>query len=70
MTMREIAVRVGITERAVQRIIRELEEAGVLIKDKEGRRNRYGVNENLPLRHPVEAHCNVSDLIAAILRKS
>jgi len=65
---RDIAARVGITERAVQRIVRELCEAGYVTKVREGRRNRYTVHLDLPLRHPVEGHCAVSDLFETVRR--
>ena len=58
--MRDVAVRVAITERAVQRIIAELEEAGYLSRMREGLANRYTVNESLSLRHPVEGHCTIA----------
>lgn len=68
--MRDLAERVGITERAVQRIIDDLAESGYLIVEREGRRNRYRVHERLPLRHPVEAHCEVSGLIGFVHGKT
>ena len=61
--MRDVAARVGITERAVQRIVAELEEGGYLTITREGRRNRYAVNTDLPLRHPVDAHRTVGNLV-------
>jgi hypothetical protein len=61
--MRDVAVRVGITERAVQRIVAELEAGGYLAITRMGRRNRYEVNADLPLRHPVESHRTVGHLI-------
>ena len=64
---RDLATRVGITERAVQRIIAELEAAGYLSHDREGRNNHYTVHTDLPLRHPVEQHCGVSTLIEMTL---
>ncbi|MCS7034186.1 MAG: winged helix-turn-helix domain-containing protein [Phycisphaerae bacterium] len=67
MLMREVAARVGITERAVQRIVQELEEAGVLERLKQGRRNSYVIHADVPLRHPVEAHRSVAHLLAAVL---
>ncbi len=67
MRLRDVAQKVGITERAVQKIISELEAGGVLSHDKEGRRNRYTVHEKNALRHPVESHCSVADLLHAIL---
>lgn len=65
--MRDVAERVGITERAVQRIIEDLAASGYLAIERAGRRNRYLVNTQLPLRHPVEAHCAVSGLIDFVL---
>ncbi len=64
--MREVATRVGITERAVQRIVSELEAEGYLVRYREGRRNRYEVVPELPLRHPIERHQRVASLIALI----
>lgn len=68
LPMREIAARVGITERAVQRIISELEIAGVLRRRREGRTNSYEIYSRSPLRHPLEAHCTVGDLIGMVSR--
>lgn len=65
--MREVAARVGITERAVQRIVAELEEAGYLNRMREGRANRYIVHEDLFLRHPVEGHCTIAGLIEMVI---
>ena len=66
MRVREVASRVGISERAVQRIVGELTEAGYVRRTRNGRRNRYTVRGDLPLRHPVEAHRRVGDLVAAV----
>ncbi len=65
---RDLAEQVGITERAVRRIIAELNEAGYLTLDREGRRNRYTVHAEMPMRHQVEGHCLVSDLLDTVLR--
>ncbi|MEW4568638.1 winged helix-turn-helix domain-containing protein [Tautonia sp. JC769] len=65
--LREVADRVGITERAVQRIVGDLEQGGYLSRVREGRRNRYEVHAELPLRHPVEAHREVRVLLDLIL---
>jgi len=70
IVMREIAVRVGITERAVQRIVAELVEAGYLVREKDGRRNRYLIRSYLPLRHPLEAHCGLNALLALLVARS
>lgn len=61
--LREIAVAVGITERAVNRIISELEEAEYISKDKVGRRNQYRIVTDKPLRHPLEAHSTIKILL-------
>jgi DNA-binding transcriptional ArsR family regulator len=66
LTARELAVRIGITERAVQVILADLVDTGYLNKRKEGRRNVYTVNRRGRLRHPLEAHHTVGDLIAAL----
>ena len=65
-TTREIAIQVGITERAVQRIVRKLEAAGVLIIKKEGRRNNYKIDLNQQLRHPLESHKTIGEFICLI----
>ncbi len=65
--IQDVAERVGITYRAVQRILDELEEAGYITrgrKKEDARSNEYRVNMNLPLRHPVERHRSVSALLA------
>ena len=61
--MRDIANQVGITERAVQRIVADLEAAGNIARIRQGRRNCYEVRGDLPLRHPIEKHVRVSALI-------
>mgnify|MGYP001765147452 CR=1 FL=1 len=66
-TVRDVAAKVGITERAVLRIVAELEQAGVLAREREGRRNRYRINTDVPLRHPLEAHCRIGDLLAMVV---
>lgn len=62
--MRELADRVGITERAVQRIVAELEAGGYLTTKRVGRRNRYTIHADRPLRHPLVADQAVKDLLA------
>ncbi|HET6415965.1 MAG TPA: winged helix-turn-helix domain-containing protein [Polyangiales bacterium] len=61
--VREIARSVGITERAVQRILGELEEAGVISRLRQGRRTHYEIDRSQPLRHPVEAAHSVGELL-------
>jgi DeoR/GlpR family transcriptional regulator of sugar metabolism len=64
--VREIAQAVGVTERAVQRILGELEEAAVIVRTRQGRRTHYEVNESVPLRHPIEAQHSVGELVRAV----
>ncbi|MCX6983054.1 MAG: winged helix-turn-helix domain-containing protein [Verrucomicrobia bacterium] len=66
MRVRDLAQKVGITERAVLKILAELEAGGVLEREREGRRNRYRVLHRTRLRHELEAHRTVGDLIAAV----
>ncbi len=66
MVLREVAQKVGITERAVQKIVADLTDGGVLIRERVGRRNRYRINGKLPLRHPIEAHRQVADILKLV----
>jgi hypothetical protein len=62
--LRDVAVTVGITERACQAIVADLEAGGYLAKERVGRRNQYTINPAGPFRHPAEADRSVGDLIA------
>ena len=64
--LRDVALAVGITERMVQRIVAELAEAGYQQIEKEGRRNRYAVAADLRLRHPLEMHHSIGELLDVI----
>lgn len=66
LRLRDVSSVVGITERAVQKIVADLEAGGVLIRKREGRRNRYTIRPDVPLRHPIEAHCHVGDLLRMV----
>ncbi|NNC91827.1 MAG: winged helix-turn-helix domain-containing protein [Acidimicrobiia bacterium] len=66
--LREVAARVGITERATQRIVAELEAEGYLSHVKVGRRNRYKVHTELPLRHPLEDHLGIGALLRVLAK--
>lgn len=61
--VRDISEEVGITQRAVQRIISELTEAGAIQKERVGRRNHYSVNTEVHLRHPLEEDCTIGELL-------
>lgn len=65
--LREVAMRVGITERAVQRIVADLEAGRYIERERSGRRNRYRVHPEMPLRHPIEAHRRIASLISLVV---
>jgi Mn-dependent DtxR family transcriptional regulator len=65
--LRDVAERVGITERAVARLVADLVAEGYVEVQREGRRNRYRVRGSMPLRHPLERHRTVHDLVQLIL---
>jgi hypothetical protein len=62
-TIRQTATRVGISERAAAQIIKDLEEGGYLTRTRIGRRNRYLLHRDLPLRHPLHSHRTVGELL-------
>jgi DNA-binding MarR family transcriptional regulator len=66
IVLREVAIRVGITERAVQRIIADLEASGFIERERVGRQNHYVVRTGQSLRHPIEAHRTIGDLVGII----
>jgi DNA-binding Lrp family transcriptional regulator len=66
MRLRDIADVVGITERAAQRIVADLVEAGYLERSREGRRNRYRVHPDLPMRHPMDRDHAIGEILAVM----
>ena len=70
LRLRDIADLVGITERTAVGIVSDLERAGYIRREKVGRRNHYVLNPDLPMRHPLEAHHEVGQLLAAIEHSS
>ncbi|HET7201918.1 MAG TPA: winged helix-turn-helix domain-containing protein [Steroidobacteraceae bacterium] len=68
--LRDVAGSVGITERAVQKIVSDLEDAGIIVRERSGRRNSYRLNAGVPLRHPLESHCTVGTLLALLLERT
>lgn len=68
LSLREAALAVGITERSVQRIVADLEQGGYLEKERVGRSNRYRTVKSQRLRHPIERHCLLDELLEAINR--
>jgi len=63
LRIRDVAVKVGITERAAQRILHDLVEAGYVERQRHGRRNTYRLALELPLRHPLESRHTVGELV-------
>lgn len=61
--VRDMAASIGITERAVHRIIHDLDEAGYIEISKEGRRNHYKIISKKKLRHPVENKVSIGNLL-------
>lgn len=66
MVLREVALQIGITERAVQRIIADLEDEGFIKREKVGRQNHYEIYDSKHLRHAIEEHCTIGKLLALI----
>jgi len=67
--LRDIATRIGITERAAQRILADLVESGYVERQREGRRNRYTVNPDLRMRHPAQAGHDVGEMLDLLNRE-
>ena len=65
---RDIAARVGITERAAQAIVADLANEGYVNRTRVGRRNRYEVNAEAPLRHPLEHDHTIGELLVTLGR--
>ena len=68
--LREVALSGGITERAVQRIVAELERAGYLERKRVGRQNHYEILVDGKLRHPLVALLTIGDLLEVVVPKS
>jgi hypothetical protein len=66
LVLREVAVHVGITERAVQRIIADLESGGIIEREKVGRQNHYRIRTDQPLRHATTSRRTIGDLLDLI----
>jgi hypothetical protein len=67
--LRDVAADVGITERAVQKIVRDLQDGGMVSVTKNGRRNQYRIHNRKSLRHDLEAHCTLGDLTRIIKKE-
>jgi predicted ArsR family transcriptional regulator len=67
--LRDVAATVGITERATQRIVSDLVEAGYVTRTRIGRRNRYAVNTDVPMRHPAQDGHEIGELLDLLRRE-
>jgi DNA-binding MarR family transcriptional regulator len=65
--LRDIATAVGITERAAHRILSELVDDGYVVRERQGRRNRYEVKSKEPLPHPLARRHEVGDLLEVLV---
>jgi DNA-binding MarR family transcriptional regulator len=61
--LRDIAETVGITERAVQRIVADLVESGFVTRERVGRRARYTLNREVRMRHPSQFDHEIGELL-------
>ena len=68
--LRDVAERVGITERAAQRIVADLVETGYLSRTRVGRRNHYEIHANLPFRHPIEEKNDIGSLLGLLVDRA
>jgi len=64
--LRDVAARVGITERATQGIVSDLVDEGYVSRTRVGRRNHYAVRDDLPLRHPLEHDQAIGSLLQVL----
>ena len=65
--LRDIAASLGITERTAHGIVTDLTEAGYVVKQKDGRRNRYQIQAHLPLPEPGTREPAVGEVLAVLL---
>jgi DNA-binding transcriptional ArsR family regulator len=63
LRLRDIAERVGITERSAYGIVSDLTDAGYVVKEKDGRRNRYQVQAHQPLREPNARETSIGEVL-------
>jgi DNA-binding transcriptional ArsR family regulator len=61
--LRDIAAMAGVTERSAHAIVTDLVDAGYVVKDKDGRRNRYRIQEHLPLRDPITQERTIGEML-------
>lgn len=68
--LREIAVALDITERSAYAIVTDLAEAGYVVKEKDGRRNRYQIQGHLPLRESVARERTIGEVLDVLVKAS
>jgi DNA-binding IclR family transcriptional regulator len=61
--LRDIADTIGITERSAYGIVTDLAEAGYVVKEKDGRRNRYRIQTHLPLREAITRERTIGEVL-------
>jgi predicted DNA-binding transcriptional regulator YafY len=61
--LRDIAAMVGVTERSAHDMVSDLVDAGYVIKDKDGRRNQYRIQEHVPLRDPISQEPTIGEML-------
>jgi DNA-binding transcriptional ArsR family regulator len=66
MRLRDIAASLGITERSAFGIVTDLTEAGYIVKQRDGRRNRYEVQAHLPLREPTSRERTIGEMLTLL----
>ena len=65
--VRDLAVMVGVTERSAHTVVTDLVDAGYVVKDKDGRRNRYRIQEHLPLRDPITQERTIGEMLDLLM---
>lgn len=70
LRLRDIGEVLGLTERTVFGIVTDLTEAGYVVKEKDGRRNRYRIQHHLPLRQPVGREATIGELLDLLVASS
>ena len=65
--LRDIAASLGITERSAHGILTDLSKAGYVLKQRDGRRNRYQIQAHLPLREPASREVAIGEVLALLL---
>ena len=64
--LRDIAANLGITERSAHGIVTDLAEAGYIVKHKDGRRNRYQIQDHLPLPEPTSRERTIGEVLTLL----